>query len=438
MRKIIKVKSMHLIIAVLMGILVSGCASNQPMKIALTEMGTTSDSEYGAYGLRMLRAVNITGLGPEEVVGTETTDPDKWSIREQLARFFPVRNDLPDIMSPRITQGDSMIVERRFCSEAKSSMCPKLEDLTNMRVYLQIYQAKIAATASIQLKYFVFAAAKTELDTIKENDPDKNIKLKNITDSLALAYPEEDLSVTDDEGKQDAIKGKVSAVIEKLNTALKNENLESLQKDAIEAFKKPGIIVTNWEREVSLSGSADAAVASGSFNKKRKIGGFLILGDPRITSLQLGDDLRARGKPSESEGAESLFRTHRNYITYYQLRAKYVVFAETYNSSLQASLQADIKAIIQKLYPLFNKNILFKDKLNELQAKITASYASITSAGESGVLDASGGFENQYPFNFKRDQIRECVRQEMSRAKETLPIISIRASFDDLLKDNVK
>ncbi len=103
-----------------------------------------------------------------------------------------------------------------------------------------------------------------------------------------------------------------------------------------------------------------------------------------------------------------------------------------------ASLQADINSIIQKLYPLFNNNILFKDKLNELQAKITASYASITSAGESGVLDASGGFENQYPFNFKRDQIRECVRQEMSRAKDTLTIISIRASFDDLLKDNVK
>lgn len=78
------------------------------MRLALTEPGTTSDSEYGAYGMRFVRAINITGLGPEEVVGTMTTDPDKWSIRE-LAVFSPFRPDLPDTMTPRLRPGPSKI-----------------------------------------------------------------------------------------------------------------------------------------------------------------------------------------------------------------------------------------------------------------------------------------------------------------------------------------
>jgi hypothetical protein len=424
----------------------SGCASDQPMRIALTELGTTSNSEYGAYGMRMIRAVSVTGLGPEEVVGTMTTDPDKWSISEQLARFKPNRNDLPDMMTPRLISGQSMIIERRFCKRvAGTSRCAEpgapiecvtnpalpgckdqvtMSDLTDLRDSLQKYQANIAEVARAELKREVLAASSAALKD--GNATTKAAVLK----SLQELYPEDNL--------------KDAAAVESLaNTAPASSqadaNAEMAKTQKI--LSKSGIIVTNWERDVAASGSvqvADAVSAGGASTKK--VGGFLILGDPRITSLYFGDDLVGRNREPETTAsgqAASLFKTHRNYITYYQLRAKYVVFAETYHSSLRATLTADISAITQKLSPLLGGR-LSTQNLAAITAKVDALYAAVSAAAGSGVLDASRGEVQEYPFSFLRTGMRGSLEKELVRARDTLPVISIRATLDEVIKSAIR
>lgn len=397
------------------------------MRIALTELGTSSDSEYGAYGLRFIRALNVTGLGPEEVVGTMTTDPDKWSIAEQFARFAPVRSDLPDSMSPRIKVGASMIVERQFCKvvmEAGKKKCGsdgvQMDKLIKLRDALQGNQAVIAEAAHLLLKAEALAAVRPMLDGDAETS-------STALRALQSAFPQEAAS---------AFKDLASAKVEADSVAPRAAKaMEASLKKTQAELSMAGVLVTNWEREVKVSGGVKAGEdVQGTFSKTRKIGGFLILGEPRITSLQLGDDLVTRlleDATAPPIGAERIFETHRNYITHYQLRARQVVFAESYQSALHASLQVDIAAILQKLEPV--TGMALKAQLQAVSAKVDALYAAISAASESGAMDASGSYVETHDFSFARDKMNGFVEEEMKLAQGTLPVISIRLSLDDYI-----
>ena len=475
------------IMAFLLGM--QGCATNQSMKIALTEMGTTSDSEYGAYGMRLMRSVNVTGLGAEEVVGTMTTDPDKWSLKEQLARFSLFRNDLPDTMSPRITAGQSHINERVFCklnsrrddcdyerirlcndgpasasasvpaSAPASAPAPEcanvvtIKDLTAIREALHQTQADIADAVNTKIKIVMLNALVKEMeDKTKENKKNDGIRT-----AVQLILPEEDLSNLENIKKlQDVLVKKTPD--EKLNVSIAN---------ITKAKGKSGIIITNWERETALAGQADLSAAETSSGNIRKVSGFLILGYPRITSLQLGNDLIDRKKESEindklnkckdnPQTTDQLFKLHRNYITHYQLRAMYVVFAESYQSAFQAALKADITKITRQLSALSGSYPALLAELKNIEVKINAAYASVTAATESGVLDATQSYTAQHPFLFNRRaanasapvnaadvnnsapvSIEDSIKRERDRSKYTLPVINLRSTLDDFIHQSM-
>lgn len=401
----------------------SGCGS-QPMRLALTELGTTSDSEYGAYGMRFIRAVNITGLGPEEVVGTMTTDPDKWSLSEQLAKFSPKRPDLPDSMSPRLRTDQSQVIERTFCKHA-ARQCTAggvtLSDLTSLRDTLQKQQADIASAAHDALKQEAIAAAQSALAT---NDTAAASTLAQ----LQALFPED---------AQTSLKDLPSARLQAaVPTARVTQALDVALRAPKNALNKSGVLVTHWEREVSYSASASAGEdAKGSLSGKKKIGGFLILGEPRITSLQFGDDLVKRLEEQPGTGgkwAERLFEMHRNYITHYQLRARYVVFAESSLSALQGSIKADLAAIAQSLGPQVAATL--SARVQALSVKIDAAYAAISASSETGVMDAGESFVTHRPFSFERLKMPAALMAEMSAAEGTLPVISIRISLDDYIE----
>ncbi len=401
--------------------LLAGCAGSSPMRIALTELGTVSDSEYGAYGLRMVRSINVTGLGPEEVVGTVTTDPDKWSAREQFARFSPDRSDLPDSMTPRLTEGKSFVVERSFCA-AESELDERgrctggvqLSDLTALRDQLVESQALVAAALRNEVKAAALAAA------LQATAGAADAQGQGFLASVQSLYPDEDLS---DRAK---VQAKLDGM--KAQGLLLDDTLKKIRSDS----SRPGIFVTRWEREVEGSAGASAdKLASASAAGRRKVSGFLILGEPRVTSLQLGDDLLARKASAQRHtGSSDAFRLNRNYITYYQLRARYVLYAESLEQALQLALQADISKVTEILGDRVNAAVLQKISL-----KIQAVYAAITAASGRGLLDAQAGRVRVHDFSVAPGAIRDFQRKGIERSEGTVPVISIRAAFDDFIAD---
>ena len=395
------------------------------MRLALTELGTTSDSEYGVYGMRFIRAINITGLGPEEVVGTMTTDPDKWSIREQLAKFSPFRSDLPDTMTPRMRLGNSQIVERRFCKpkEPNFTECTSngvsLSELTALRDGLQKYQQDVADATHAALKQEALIASRAILAA---DDATARTALSN----LQALFPEDSKTTLKD---LPSARAQAAKAIEGQFNAL-DAKIQSTRA----ALSKSGVLVTNWEREVTISGGADAGESfQGSGSKKKKISGFLILGEPTSISLQIGSDIFKRVKEERTqndEWTERIFKRHRNYITFYQLRAKYVVFAESNLSALQGALKADTKALMATLGP---SAATFAGKVDALKLKVEAAYAAVAAASESGVMDASQSVVVYRDFSFDRGLMETKVMGEMERAKNSLPVISMRFSLDDYI-----
>lgn len=415
---------------VALALTLTACASTNPMRIALTELGTTSDSEYGAYGLRLTRAVNVTGLAAEEVVGMMTTDPDKWSFREQFARFFPKRTDLPDIMTPRLHSGPSHIVERTFCKEVVaadgtvSTNCPTIENLTAIKSKIQTYQAKIAILAQQQLKEKILEAASKSV----VQDVTKNEELLKL---LKSTYP-------DDAEIGAATSDKLSEVLTSKLTAFKASTTQLFTElvELDKAVNQPGIIVTNWERDTKLTASAGIEGANASFDSSRKKGGFLILGSPRVTTLLLGTDLveRYNERGNINNDADKFFKLNRNHITYYQLRAKQVVFAESYYSALSAGLKVDVGQLVAKFKGVMGNN-LDVDDLLKIGIKAEALYAAITAASESGVLDATKGEQKIHLFSVNRIEHGMYVMEELGRAHDSVPIISVRYAIDDFLDD---
>lgn len=401
--------------------LLAGCAGSSPMRIALTELGTVSDSEYGAYGLRMVRSINVTGLGPEEVVGTVTTDPDKWSAREQFARFAPERSDLPDIMTPRLTEGASFVVERSFCASesvpdarGRCTSGLQLSDLTALRDKLVESQALVAAALRNEVKAAALAAA------LQATAGATDAQSQGLLSSVQSLYPGEDL------GDRAKIQTKLDGM--KAQGLMLNGTLDKIRSDA----SRPGVLVTRWEREVEGSAGVSAdKLATTSAAGRRKVSGFLILGEPRVTSLQLGDDLLQRKELADRHiGSSAVFKSHRNYITYYQLRARYVLYAESLEQALQLALQTDISKVTEILGGKVDAAAL-----QAISLKVQALYAAIAAASGNGVLDAQTGKVTIHDFSLAPSSIATHQRNAIMRSEGTVPVISIRAAFDDFIAD---
>jgi hypothetical protein len=67
--------------------------------------------------------------------------------------------------------------------------------------------------------------------------------------------------------------------------------------------------------------------------------------------LALVTGLIYKPRPASPEWTERVFNRERNCFTYCQLRAKYVVFAESNLSALQGALKVDTKALMAALGP---------------------------------------------------------------------------------------
>ncbi len=350
----------------------TGCAM-QPMRLALTEMGTSSDSEYGVTSQRLQRAVTITGLGAEETVGTISSDSDMFSIVEQLKRFWPARSDLPDSMSPRLATGEaSEIHVRSFGSDAD------IGDLMALRDLLQVAQQQLSLAAQEQLKVAVLSNARKTL-------PDKAAATDalpaTMVSSLGSLYPDRSWKTIQD------LDAAIAA-----GAAVKQVDAKGGVLDQVRAvMKKRGVIVTQWQGDTSVTAHVDSSVGNVGLDGNRSVGGYLILGAPQVHTLYLGNDIKKlvlcpkadKGTPPCMRDA---FKPRRQYLTIYQLRARHVIYAEASRSSTRAGVRLKLDELAKAASAAgYGLNL---QTIEALKLDVEAGYAALQAAGTSGVLDA--------------------------------------------------
>jgi hypothetical protein len=397
-----------------------GCAA--PMREAVTGLGTSSDSEYGAFGMRFIRSVNATGLGAEEAVGTLSVDPDQWSGTEQAKRLSPFRTDLPDSMAPRLSASTTYVAERRFdggagesCASFPSSNAITLSDVVAIRDGIQGSQVNFSRWVSLESKMNVLAIV---LETWKDASQDAPAGL---LEGLRSLYPEVTGSKKTD----------IGAELDKVK-----ESANLLKKDQ-ENFKtsigKAGIIITNWERSSAATGNVNVAEAKATGNGSKKGSGFLILGVPTATTLFFGNDFSTYlNNVKENNGTnfslKASFAMQRLYVTHYQLRAKYMVFTESRQTELSVRAEADLESIKKALGPVVSAKSLAA--LSNIKLKIDTFYTSMTAIAEASVLDAGTGRLCVRDLNLGDDG-----RTEISAASGTIPVVSMRVAIGDYIKD---
>lgn len=409
--------------------LLNACSTTSPMKVALTELGTSSKSEYGAYDLRLIRSINITGLAPEETIGSLSVDPDKWSLIEQLRRFRLNPQDLPDILTPRLKLGDSVIYERTFCG--KDIDCPKDTDIIKIKDAIELQEQNIARLADAEIELAVIKIAQA---AIKQNPEDVD-KLQNV---LKQEYPTNNEINT---ANKENFAAKLSEKIVNLDANIAILKAELDKNRAL--INKPGIIITNWKYDNTLSAEGGIPGLNGGLGKTKDLTGYVIFTNPIVLSLQIGDDIIDKLKCpnlacSKSDNkVTNLLDSKRLYMTFYQVRAQQVLYAESLQSTLSAQLGLKLNTLIATLSPiLVGVNL---DSLKALNLTSDARYARYSLSANQGFLDAGKGYLQIRPFTLDNVfsvsnscQLKECKKLE----SQTVPIINSRINLNKYFEKN--
>jgi hypothetical protein len=416
--------------------LLTSCANLSPIAITLTDLGTASKSEHSMKGLKVMRSVNITGLGPQEVVGSISLDPDP-SFFNFLSTNWMETKDFPDSLSLRLSPKCSHIVETTFLnvtpgaaliegskSELKTesgNLSPvTANDVAIIRNGIQELVEMVSTKVSLEMKKVVLINTANILEDTT-NDHGK------LLEDLSKYYPESNFS---DKSAVDKELEKTSKQLETIDLSIKSRR-EALKS----ALEKPGIIVTRWTKEEKRKGAIDAvkAIAFDS-SRSRQQEGFLVLGHPRVTTLVLGNDaLDAINGEKECEQCPDLktfFKAERTYVTYYQLSAQYVSWGEVRSGVNNKIMQVDVSKIISTVQPYLKglNAAKFTALLEDLQIKAQLELSQAFDYGNSGFMSTG----NTRIFSTRYGDEKALIA-EQKRAKGYQPIYSARGTLESVL-----
>jgi hypothetical protein len=365
-------------------------------------------------GLSVMRTVNITSLGPTEVIGSMSVDPDPPSL--DLPNFM-ARTDYPDTLSFRLSPECSRIVETTF---------PKvdLNDVVTVRDGIQELVELVSNKIALEVKQVI-------LLNVSENLADKT---KDHTELLKIVQAQYSTDKLSDESEVNATLQSVNIKLEAIQQKI-TQKREALKK----AQNASGIVVTRWTQERRKKGTLDAMKAltmQGSISSQQE--GFLVLGNPRVTSLILGDDILAEFKESDDQNCKSLFclkmktlfQAKRTYVTYYQLSAEHVAWGEVRSGTSNKVIQADISKIASTIHP-YLKGANFATILNDLQIKADLEISRAYDYGNSGLL--SGGTTKVFPMRFSdTNNYVYALAAELKRARNYRPIYTARGTLEQV------
>lgn len=399
----------------------SACSTN-PLTVSLSELGTATKSDIGSRGMRLIRSINVTGLGATEVVGSYTFDPDP--------NFFSIpvpwgTTNIPDTLFPRFIPGCTTIVaETKFPDASHDDVIAvrdnlfKLNEIQLQKVTYEMQLAVLQEIKSSSASSSVSAASSPSTTTLSELDKKELDQARKIT------------GLADIENIETEIKS-----LGVLISALDKQIAES--KNALDkSLNTASIVVTNWSRTERIQANTNAADggATASMQQSKQMTGYLVLGSPRVASLIIGNDLLARAtnqKNGTDGDLSNLEHQSDLYITQHTLAAKELAWTESRSGSFEARVQVQIDKVISALSQLPTKvgnNI--KAKLDVLKVNAGFGFASAYSASSTGTLGKATSAA--YRFSFHADY-PNALLTEMSRANKYRNVYTSRVTLARLV-----
>lgn len=389
------------------------------MKVALTELGTTSRSEKIGGGYKAQRVINITGLTPHDEIGTVSYDPDRFSLIEFLNILSPNPRDIPDILSPKLSPGSSLVYERTFCG-GQPNNCASETDITNIQQAINLQESKIETLANAEIELATIQIIQT---AISQNSADTE---KYLT-VLKQQFNHNELiqsTTKDNHGAKLADASKALADEIKIITAKLDEIKSSVNK--------PGIIITNWKLDRNFSAETAVAGAGGSYSNKKDLQGYLILGNPSVSTLYIGND--AKTIKDGYKDVSGLFRKKSLYVTFYQVRARQVLYAESKKSTISAQAGLKLSQLITTLSTAFAGGVNLEG-LKNLELTIDARYARFSLSSNQGFLDATKGNSRMRKLlGNSNDQCNSKAESCEDLNQKSVPVISSRINLDKYLE----
>ena len=417
------------ILTIFSALLLGACSTTSPMKVALTELGTSSRSEKIGGGYKAQSVINITGLSPHDEIGTISFDPDRFSLLEFLNVFSPNPKDIPDILSPRLNLGQSVVYERTFCNSGANN-CATEDDIKNIKQAIDLQDQKIDMLSKAEIELATIQAIKVAISQ-HVADTEKYLSV------LKQQFPNNELI-------KSATKENHGAKLDEATKVLVGDIQKITDKlDEIKSsVSKPGIIITNWKLDRNFSAEAAVAGAGGSYSNKKDLQGYLILSNPSVSSQHIGSEA---AKIKELKVCYSnifnLFRNKSLYMTFYQVRARQVLYAESLQSTISAQAGLRLNELISTLSTAFAGGVNLEG-LKNLQLTIDARYARFSLSSNQGFLDATKGNvsrKNFFDSDTCKNTAESCCVKDKSESCENLdnksvPIISSRINLDAYLK----
>lgn len=395
------------------------CSTTSPMKVALTELGTSSRSEKVKGGYKAQIAINVTGLAPHEEIGTVSFDPDRFSLVDFLSAFSSNPKDIPDILSPKLNLGNTMVYERTFCGKSTSQNdCATEAHIKEIKDSIDLHDKTIGLLANAEIEQATIRAIQVAINQ-NEKDTEKYLTFlkqqfpnnTNLATAKTESYtPNLDKAVADLEIKIDTLK----------------TELEELKDKVI----KPGIIITNWKLNKSAGVDASVVGLSGSYDSEKDLSGYLILGNPSVHSLHIGKDI-IKVKAQYGDAA-NIFRNKNLYVTFYQVRAKQVLYAESRESTVAIQAKLKLNELISTITTAFSGGANVVSGLQKLDLSLNARYAKYTLSSNQGFLDATKGNTTCAPL-ISGQTVSNCKDAKSNVVKESVPVVSSRFGLDKYL-----
>lgn len=409
-------------------LLLGSCSTTSHMKVALTELGTSSRSEKIGGGYKAQSVINITGLSPHDEIGTISFDPDRFSLLEFLNVFSPNPKDIPDILSPRLNLGPTVVYERTFCNVAAND-CATEEDIKNIKQAIDLQDQKIDMLSKAEIELVTIQAIQVAISQ-HATDTEKYLSV------LKQQFPNNELIKTTTKDNHNT---KLDEAIKALVSDIKNITDKLVEIKS--SVNKPGIIITNWKLDKNFNAEAALAGAGGSYSNKKDLQGYLILGNPSVSSLHIGSDAaKIKHLKACYKNIFDLFRSKSLYMTFYQVRAQQVLYAESLQSAISAQAGLRLNELVSTLSTSFASGVNLEG-LKSLQLTIDARYARFSLSSNQGFLDATQGNVSRKNF-FDSDTCKStdescCVKDKPEShenlVNKSVPVISSRINLDAYL-----
>ena len=400
-------------------LMLMACSTTSPMKVALTELGTSSRSEKIAGGYEAQLVINITGLAPHDEIGTVSYDPDRFSLLEFLNIFSPNPKDIPDVLSPKLSPSSSIVYERTFC-DGQQNNCASETDIINIKQAINLQDTKIEALSNAEIELATIKIIQTAIS----KNPANTEKYLTVLKQQFPSNESIQSGTKDNHGAKLADASKALADEIKIITA----NLDEIKS----SVNKPGIIITNWKLDRNFSAETAVAGAGGSYSNKKDLQGYLILGNPSVSTLYIGDD--AKTIKDGYKDVSGLFRNKSLYMTFYQVRARQVLYAESLQSTISAQAGLRLNQLISTLSAAFAGGVNLKG-LENLELTIDARYARFSLSSNQGFLDATKGNSRMRKLlGNSNDQCNSKAESCEDLNQKSVPVISSKINLDKYLE----